>query len=134
MYFCKSCNRKFKNPLTETETHKLASPPFEAFSLCPFCKSTDFEEIAVSHCRCCGARIINKPNGFCSDKCRNQFEKLHRAEYKRKKELGDSPIYLLLREVDAYNKKHGTKYSYGQYVAFIKTPEKRKRCKAKKNI
>ncbi len=135
MYYCKSCNKRFENPILKTETHRLNFPPFERLYLCPFCQATNFEEVKTTHCRCCGARIIEKQGEFCSDRCKIRFEKLHKAEYKHKKQVNDSAIYKFLREVDQYNKQHNTKYSYGQYVAHIKPKlEEIKKCKLKKNI
>ena len=120
MYYCLDCNKKFEKPLIINESHGLSSPPFEKFSVCPFCKSTDFKEISASYCRCCGARISKTENDFCSDSCKVQYERLKKAEYKRKKQLFESPLYSLLREVEEYNKLHKTSFSYGQYVAIIK--------------
>ena len=135
MYYCKDCNHKFEKPLIKPESHRLCSPPFEKIYLCPFCKSTNFTEIEIFHCRCCGARLIDSNGEFCSDKCKVRFEKLKRAEYKHKKQLNENALYQFMREVEAYNQKHNTKYSYGQYVAHIKPKlEEAKKCKQKKNI
>ncbi len=120
MYYCKDCNHKFEKPLIKPESHRLSSPPFEKLYLCPFCKTTNFTEIEISHCKCCGARIIDGQGEFCSDKCKVRFEKLKREEYKRKRQTEDNAVYKFMREVERYNKKHNTKYSYGQYVALIK--------------
>ena len=120
MYYCFDCNRKFEKPLIINERHGLSSPPFEKFSVCPFCESTDFKEISASYCRCCGARISKTENDFCSNACKSRYEQLKRNENKRKKQLEESELYSLLREVEQYNKSHKTNFSYGQYVAVIK--------------
>ncbi len=135
MYYCNDCKSKFEKPLIKAESHSLTCPPFEKVYLCPFCKTTNFEEMEIAHCRCCGARIIDNTGDFCSDKCRLRFEKLKTAEFKHKKQVNDSAIYKFVREVEEYNKLHNTKYSYGQYVAYIKpTLKEKKKCKQKKNI
>lgn len=126
MYCCLDCNRKFEKPLKVNERHGLSCPPFESFSVCPFCRSTDFKEVIASHCRCCGARILDDKNGFCSNACKVQYERLKKAEYKCKKQAFESPLYSLLREVEEYNKLHKTSFSYGQYVAIVKPKISRK--------
>ncbi len=135
MYYCKQCNRKFHSPLISEENHSLTLPPFEKLYLCPFCSSQNFKEIKAYYCRCCGAKIINSSKEFCSDGCKIRFEKLQRAEYKRKKQIYESPLNILIRELESYNKAHKTNYSYGQYVAVVKPSLKgNKKCKTKKNI
>lgn len=66
-------------------------------------------------CKCCGrkfkSKAINKQ--YCPD-CGDTYEdKLKRMA--KKKPQGDK-LEILQREIDAYNKKHGTALSYGQYV------------------
>ena len=120
MYYCNNYENKFEKPKRTFETHGLSSPPFEVFYLCPFCDSTNFKEVETKYCRCCGARIKNSATGYCSTECKKTGEKLRLAEYKKTKQLAESPLIMLIREVDNYNKIHKTKYSYGQYVALIK--------------
>ena len=127
MYYCNDCKKEFIKPLKNYETHGLTSPPYEVFLLCPFCKSTNFKEKEIKYCRCCGARLSNPKAEYCSDKCKISLEKLRREEYKRHKMLSESPLIQLIKEVEAYNKQNGTKYSYGQYVALIKPRNKGKK-------
>ena len=120
MYYCNDCKKEFTKSIKKFETHGLSSPPYEAFYLCPFCISTNYREIEIKYCRCCGARLKNQQAEYCSDKCKITLEKLRREEYKKHKQLLESPLIKLIKEVEAYNKLHSTKYSYGQYVALIK--------------
>ena len=53
------------------------------------------------------------------------------TEYKER--LMGSPIYTLARELEEYNNRHKTKYSYGQYIALVKAKDKKKCKKVKKN-
>lgn len=127
MYTCLECGCEFKNPIKLTEKHNLKTPPFELIYVCPTCKSTDFAESNLHHCRCCGAKLSSDKTEYCSEFCKIKGEKLWEKEVKRKKLLSDSPLFRLVREVDNYNSKHKTKYSYGQYVALVKFKKKGKK-------
>lgn len=120
MYYCNNCENEFVKPTKVLETHGLSTPPFEVFYLCPFCNSNNFKEVEIKYCRCCGARIKNGTASFCSTECKITAQKLRLAEYKKTKQLTESPLIILIREVESYNKSHQTNYSYGQYVALIK--------------
>ncbi|MBQ3547677.1 MAG: hypothetical protein IJA44_04305 [Clostridia bacterium] len=120
MYRCKECTRKFETPKKVVETHGQIAPPFEVFYVCPFCKSTNYERIAVSFCRCCGRRLNNSEDLYCNDNCRLNAIKLKHKEELRKQSLIKNPLNVLMREVEKYNNEHHTKYSYGQYIAIIK--------------
>lgn len=135
MYHCKECGKKFERPKIVKETHNLNGPPFEKFALCPFCNSTNFNEIIIKHCHCCGARLKPHQIEFCSDECKITAEKLRLEEYKRLKKLNENPLVIMIKEVDEYNATHNTKFSYGQYVTLIKPKIlKEEKCKTKKNI
>lgn len=135
MYLCTQCGCEFKNPVKLTEKHNLDNPPYENIYVCPICKSTNFEKEKVYHCRCCGAKLSGDNKDYCSPACKKKGEQLWLKEIKRKKLLADSSVYSLVREVENYNKNNGTKYSYGQYVALIKTKKKgKKNVKTKKTV
>jgi predicted nucleic acid-binding Zn ribbon protein len=120
MYICLECGCEFENPKKLTETHSLPNPPYEKIYVCPNCNSTDIESKKILHCHCCGAKILNGDREYCSEACRIKGEKLWLKESKRKNLLYTSPLYSIVRETEEYNKSHNTKYSYGQYVAFVK--------------
>ena len=120
MYHCKDCNRKFNTPKKVLETHGQTAPPFEVFYLCPFCSSTNFNKIIVSYCKCCGRRLNDPSDYYCSENCRSNAIKLKHKEVLRKQALATNPLNVLINEVEKYNNEHKTKYSYGQYIAIIR--------------
>ena len=126
MYVCKKCGFEFRAAKTAYQNHGLLNPPYEEIFVCPNCESTAFEEKKVTHCRCCGAKLLKGEEEYCSEKCEKLGIALRKKEQRRKKEYLESPICRLVKEVEIYNKTHHTNYSYGQYVALIK-PKKRKK-------
>lgn len=120
MYYCSDCSCEFETAALFTETHGFTSPPFEELGCCPFCGSGNVKEKAGSYCRCCGARLGNSEREYCSPSCRKRGEEMRRWEIKKKRLVFSSPIFQVVREVDEYNRKNGTDYSYGQYVTLIK--------------
>lgn len=120
MYICNDCDFQFETPLKIQETHGLNTPPFETISVCPHCKSTNFEKATFNYCHCCGAKIKNAYGNYCSEKCENRGKKLWQKQNTKTELLYNSKIYKLVREVDNYNQKHKTKLSYGQYVSLFK--------------
>ncbi len=120
MYHCKDCNRKFDTPQKFVETHGQTAPPFEVFFLCPFCGSTNFKKIIIGYCKCCGRRLNNPDDYYCSESCRINAIKLKRKDELRKQALVENPLNILIKEVEEYNNQHKTKYSYGQYIAIVK--------------
>lgn len=129
MFYCKSCGYEFDHADVTYETHGLQSPPFEEICVCPACRSTDFFEKSSTHCRCCGSRLPAGAKDYCCETCRTRGEKLWKKERKRRNVLSQSPLNLLVKEVDAYNRKNGTNYSYGQYVALIQPKGRKKYAK-----
>ena len=133
MYRCKTCLRTFSAPKIRVERHGLSCPPYETFSVCPFCEENDFAEI-VTRCRACGAKM-QKEGPFCSEACRKRAE--HYRQNERERRRAEAPINRVLREKEAYNRQHGTAYSYGQYVALCENNTRRggkKKCtKTKKH-
>ena len=47
MYRCNKCDGGFAEDEVEivTETHGLDTPPYEKIAVCPYCGSTNFEEV-----------------------------------------------------------------------------------------
>ena len=134
MFYCKNCGYEFEKPLKLLETHNLDAPPFESLSVCPMCKNTNIAEKKVTHCRCCGARLNNGEIDYCSERCRENAIKLQNIENKKRKIRLESPLNILIRQLNEYNRQNNTKLSYGQYVAFIlpKMKAEKKKCTKKK--
>lgn len=120
MYYCSDCGCEFETAALFTETHGFTTPPFEERRCCPLCGSGNIKEKAVSYCRCCGARLGNCEREYCSPSCRKRGEEMRRREIKKQRLVFSSPLFETVREVDEYNRKNGTDYSYGQYVTLIK--------------
>ena len=125
MYYCSACGCEFETADLFTETHGLESPPFEERRCCPLCGSGEIKPQAVSYCRCCGAKLASGEKEYCSPSCRKRGEEMRRREMKKKRLIFFSPIFETVREVDEYNRKNRTDYSYGQYVTLIKPHLKR---------
>ena len=121
MYRCKTCERKFTAPKILVERHGLLIPPYETFSVCPYCGEGAFVEL-VTRCRCCGARM-EREGPFCCDACRKRAE--HYRENEKKRRQTSEAINRVLREKEAYNRQNGTAYSYGQYVALCENRSER---------
>ena len=137
MFYCSDCDFEFEKPYKLYEKHGMTSPPYELLSVCPNCKGTNFYEKITTHCRSCGARLMNNEKDYCSKKCRENGENLSKIERRRRKQMSESPLNEIIRQVNAYNKQNNTKYSYGQYVALIlpKIKAEKKKCtKKKRNI
>lgn len=79
--------------------------------------------ITFTHKRCkiCGRDFIGRSgrrDGYCSAECKKEGMKRNDRNYQeRKRERANRKPNLdkTLREIEAYNKKHGTRLSYGQY-------------------
>ena len=120
MYFCLDCGYAFMHALKIYESHGLTSPPYEVINVCPSCKSQNFREKSTNYCHYCGTKLKKGQADYCSKECKIKGEKVWLKESKRKKLLVDSPLYKRVREIDEYNLKNKTKYSYGQYTAILK--------------
>lgn len=131
MYYCTECGCEFEAAKCYTETHSLFSPPYEERRCCPFCGSSSIRVKAVSYCRCCGAKLGSEEKEYCSPSCRKRGEAMRRRELNRKRLIYSSPLFQTVREVDEYNKRNHTDYSYGQYVTLIKPQLNRRRKKTK---
>lgn len=114
MYCCTDCKAEFEFAEIIFETHGLSVPPYERIRRCPVCHSTEFNEKENYHCNFCGAKLREKGK-YCSEKCEKAGEIYYAEQEKRRAHFIGSPIASAVREVDEYNRKNGTKYSYGQY-------------------
>ncbi len=135
MFYCKKCGCSFEAPHTSYESHGLKNPPYEKSLVCPSCKGTDFYERVSTHCRCCGAQLKKGQKEYCSQKCSERGKKLWESQAKHKNYAELDPINIIIRELMEYNRRKGTDYSYGQYVALKAMRGKKKKCgKKRKNI
>ena len=116
MYRCRDCGKEFEYVEVVFERHGLDTPPFERIKLCPFCHSNNFSEIKEHFCLTCGSKLRDKID-FCSPACRKKGIELIKREERRRFFLENSPIMKSVKEVEEYNKAHGTNYSYGKYFA-----------------
>jgi len=134
MFYCNNCGFDFEKPLKLFDKHNLDNPPYEELSVCPACKSQNIKEKTVTHCKCCGARLGEGVIDYCSENCRENGIRLRNIENRKRKIRLESPLNILVRQVENYNKQNNTKYSYGQYVALIlpKMKAEKKKCKKKK--
>lgn len=126
MFVCNDCKGEFETAETFKEMHGFNSPPYETVSCCPYCKSTDIRQKNTEHCRCCGAHLKEGVQEYCSERCRIRGEELWRKERQRRDEQYQNPLSKIIRELEHYNAEHGTKLSYGEYVALIR-PKRSKR-------
>lgn len=120
MYYCKNCGNDFEVPEKTYETHNFSDTPFELFYICPHCKSRNFYEKNLTHCRCCGGRLPKGTVEYCCAACKAKGEKMWRRELKKRHLEFSHPLQMVVRECNIYNKTHNTNYSYGQYVALIR--------------
>ena len=83
-------------------------------------------------CRDCGAEFEAVSNrAFRCEKCRKEVAKLTSRNWYRENKSRKIPrtmpprksIRQVLRELERYNKEHGTFLSYGQYIAMIEKGE-----------
>lgn len=116
MYCCQDCKKEFLYVEVVFERHGLSTPPYERIKLCPHCHSNNFGEIEEHYCLSCGSKLRNTTD-FCSPSCRKKGRDILRREEQRRDFLKNSPIMKSVKEVEEYNKEHGTKYSYGSYFA-----------------
>ena len=136
MYYCKNCGLEFAEPEKTYETHIFSDTPFELLYICPGCKSGNFYEKNLTHCRCCGGKLHKGQVEYCCESCKSKGEKLWLNELKRRRRELKDPLKMIVRECISYNKENNTNYSYGQYVAIIRPKllkENAKCVKRKKN-
>lgn len=135
MLYCKSCGYEFEKPQKLFEKHNLETPPYEEINVCPACNSADIAEKITRHCKCCGAKLKDGAKDYCSKECRENGLRLQKIENRRRKIVYESPLNEIVRLTEIYNKQNNTRYSYGQYVAFVlpKMKAEKKKCKKKKS-
>jgi len=116
MFFCNSCKSDFDKPLLIKESHGAPPPYFEEREVCPNCESQDYIIIYSGYCRCCGRKIPNTRE-YCNESCRKAGEEMWLRQHHRQAQREKDPMYITLKEIDLYNKEHGTRLTYGQYIA-----------------
>ncbi len=119
MYECTDCGQKFDRPVYVSEKHGLDNPPFERTALCPACKGSNFRELPPRYCRCCGAKISHLKGEYCSETCEKRGIALRAKDHLRAQQRQTNPLEQIVRQAETYNRIHGTRYSYGQFVALI---------------
>ncbi|MBE6769798.1 MAG: hypothetical protein E7548_03480 [Ruminococcaceae bacterium] len=118
MFVCKNCYTSFVAPKTEIERHGKTEPPYEEFHCCPNCESRSFYETAGGYCRSCGRKIAAGKE-YCNETCRKQGEALWAKQRAAREAQKNDPMQVLIRKTEEYNKKHGTRLSYGQFTAYL---------------
>lgn len=132
MYYCPDCGSEFEKPKQINEKHGFTEPPYEVFLVCPHCNSNSFYPKSTTHCRCCGAKLIDGQIEFCSNECKIKGMKLRTEQLKQKIIKINGLLSTFVNEIETQNKKYGTNYSYGQYVSLLSLMEKKKKCNSKK--
>ena len=125
MYCCQDCGKEFEYVEVVFERHGLTTPPYERIKLCPFCHSSNFNEKKENHCRFCGSKLRGDGE-FCSSLCKKRGTKLEEQDQKRRDFLKNSLIMKSVLEVEEFNRKNKTNYSYGQYFAMKQENLKKK--------
>lgn len=123
MYRCTDCKGIFMSARSVYEHHGLAGQPYERRLVCPICGGEEFVPLEAKHCRCCGARLPAGRYEYCNDECRRRGERLWKKQRERRKQRELNPLNMLVAEAQQYNREHGTDYSYGHYVAYVKGKE-----------
>lgn len=119
MYYCQDCEKEFKNKKVIIETHDLSSEPYERIEVCPFCNGTNVKKKPTRYCMCCGARMSGEGD-YCSTTCRRRGEYLWAKERSQKEQWAKHPLNIAIKQVEQYNKEHGTNLSYGQFFAGVR--------------
>lgn len=124
MYQCQDCDYEFLYSDSITERHNMQSPPYEKISVCPKCKSQNFSELRNRYCKYCGRKLKENETQYCSKECRRKGEIMWREQARRKNLYEKSSIISVTRQLEAYNKAHNTKYTYGTFVSEILSKKK----------
>ena len=119
MHCCKDCGHEFTYCDYIEEDHTKEGIAYEKIRVCPNCKSSNFTEQEAQHCRCCGRKLPRGTQEYCNSLCRRRGELMWQEQAKRRNIKYKSPIELIIREIEEYNKAHNTNYSYGFYVGNI---------------
>lgn len=118
MYRCTDCGRDFEKFDIVFEEHGQDAPPFEGIAVCPFCRGSNISEVTLRRCHYCGVRLADQKD-FCSEQCRANGMKLWQLEQRRRRRNAVHPLNIIIREVEDYNRRNGTCYTYGQYISRI---------------
>ncbi len=119
MYVCTDCGRKFEKPLKIKESETEALTVARSYFVCPECKSENIKEKPIRYCKCCGRRMGDTNENYCSLTCKKQGEILFERQRQRGIHIKNSPIYKTVRMLEAYNKEHKTFLTYGQFTANV---------------
>lgn len=71
------------------------------------------DQFFSKNCKICGRvfKTSNRRTTCCSDYCSQQYREIRKL---RKKPTN---LSVIIAEIETYNKEHGTKLSYGEYVS-----------------
>lgn len=116
MFKCKKCGAVFNSCDTFMERYYPTVLPVSGHKHCPECKSDRVGLYEGKFCACCGIRI-EEWQEYCSPDCERLAKILKEREEKRKKLVRSFELSLAVREVEDYNRTHGTRLSYGEYFA-----------------
>jgi len=122
VYYCQDCEKEFKLPKIIKEDHGQPEHN-EVFRVCPLCFSRNIIKRPPRFCKYCGARLYTEGD-YCNKRCERLAHEVWERERKRKRDWLASPLYSAIKEVEEYNKTHGTALSYGQYFGVIKNEHK----------
>ncbi len=116
MYKCKKCDAVFNYCDIFMERFYPNVLPSAVRKHCPSCKSDRVTLYDGKYCACCGV-AIDEWQEYCSAECEHTAKILREREEKRKRLVRSLEISVAVREVENYNREHGTRLSYGEYFA-----------------
>lgn len=114
MYECKNCKAEFSLPVVE---FAKSGDINDVVRYCPNCMSLHIDKIEVKKCAFCLKERVSRGEKYCSDFCKRFGEESEKRSAERKRKVQEFDVAKAIVEVDEYNKKHRTSYSYGQYFA-----------------
>ena len=115
MYQCQDCKQKTEHPAHRAQ----ADNPYAPITFCPHCGGTRIQRLEVRYCHGCGIRLAPGRTDYCSTLCKKRAEQLFAAQIRRAKYRQSHPLTVVCEQMERYNAAHGTRYSYGQFVAYI---------------
>ena len=119
MYRCQDCEFEFLYAKQHEEHHQQTEPPFEKLCVCPNCKSTNFSKIKIRYCRFCGRKLKANMSEYCTKECKMRGDIMWREQARRKNLYESNSLVAVTRELESYNRKNHTNYTYGIYVGKI---------------
>ena len=126
MYRCTDCGKKFTALEKFYERDDDSGAIKRYHFLCPQCKGENVEEIKKEYCMNCGKPLPEGRKDFCSIACRKKGIDAFEGQRKKYQLLKSSAVYTTVRELEKYNKEHGVRLSYGQYVATVASKKEQK--------